>query len=54
MQMAPTYKHPAYRVDFLVKLNTPKRVVSIIIEYDGFKENFTNIDQANAANYGDY
>ena len=53
-QLDPTYKHPAYRVDFLLKLNTPKRAVSIILEYDGFKEHFTNREQANAANYGDY
>ena len=41
-------------MDFLVKIQTPNKTVSIIIEYDGFKEHFVDLDRVNAANYGDY
>ena len=29
-------------------------VHNIIIEYDGFKEHFTNLDEVDASNYGHY
>jgi very-short-patch-repair endonuclease len=53
-QLDPTYRHPDYRVDFLLKVNTPSRTVSIIIEYDGFKEHFTNLADVDASNYREY
>jgi very-short-patch-repair endonuclease len=53
-QLDPTYKHPAYRVDFLLKVQSQKGPINIIIEYDGFKEHFTNLTEVDAANYGDY
>jgi hypothetical protein len=52
-QLDPTYHHPSYKVDFLVKVVRDKSV-SIIIEYDGFKEHFTNLDEVDASNYGVY
>jgi AAA domain len=53
-QLDPGYRHPAYRVDFLVKVQSSKGVISIIIEYDGFKEHFTNLKDVDARNHEDY
>ena len=53
-QLDPTYRHPNYMVDFLLKLNASNRTLSIIVEYDGFKEHFTDIDKVNASNYQEY
>ena len=55
-QLDPGYRHPEYRVDFLLKIRsgTNKGVISIIIEYDGFKEHFTNLDKVDAYNHEDY
>ena len=53
-QLDPGYRHPAYRVDFLVRIRTTKGVISVIIEYDGFKEHFTNLANVNAHNHEDY
>lgn len=37
----PTYSHPAYKVDFLMRLTTPdEKIVQAIIEYDGFEFHF--------------
>jgi hypothetical protein len=53
-QLDPTYRHPAYKVDFLVRVTTPSRVVSIVLEYDGFKEHFTDLEKVDAYNHEDY
>ena len=53
-QLDPTYQHPNYKVDFLLKISGAGKSVSIIIEYDGFKEHFTDLDEVDAANYGLY
>ncbi|MEX1205701.1 MAG: AAA domain-containing protein [Dongiaceae bacterium] len=53
-QLDPSYRHPAYRVDFLMKVQSDKGGISIIIEYDGFKEHFTDLAKADAYNYEDY
>ena len=53
-QLDPLYKHPNYRVDFLAKIQTGLKVHNIIIEYDGFKEHFTNLDEVDASNYSQY
>jgi superfamily I DNA and/or RNA helicase len=53
-QLDKTYRHPAYRVDFLIKIKTKKGIAQIIIEYDGFKEHFTNLDEVDVNNYEDY
>ncbi len=44
-QLDPTYKHPAWRVDFLLVCRTPKGTLHIVVEYDGFEYHF---DRANA------
>lgn len=53
-QLDPTYHHPNYKVDFLLQIATPGKVIPIIIEYDGFKEHFTDLDSVDASNYGVY
>ena len=53
-QLDPGYRHPAYRVDFLVKVKSGRGVVSIIVEYDGFKEHFTDLERVDAHNFEDY
>ena len=48
------YDHPAYRVDFLLQLRVDAKVYNLIIEYDGFKEHFTDLDEVDALNYHHY
>jgi hypothetical protein len=38
-------------LDFLVKVQSGKGVISIIIEYDGFKEHFTDLEKVDAYNH---
>lgn len=49
-QLDKTYEHPAFKVDFLLVFENQK----IIIEYDGFKEHFTNREMVNQYNYRHY
>lgn len=54
-QLDKTYNHPNYKVDFLlVYKDEGHREHKIIIEYDGFREHFRNIDEINEFNYQDY
>lgn len=54
-QLEKTYNHPNYKVDFLlVYKDESHKEHKIIIEYDGFSEHFTNIDEVNEFNYQDY
>ncbi len=54
-QLEKTYNHPNYIVDFLlVYKDEGHREHKIIIEYDGFREHFTNIGEINEFNYEDY
>lgn len=53
-QLDPSYKHPNYKVDFLVKVVGQKTTAQIIIEYDGFKEHFTDLEDVDASNYEHY
>ncbi len=39
-QLDPHYRHPAWRVDFLVSVETASGVVYVVIEYDGFEYHF--------------
>ncbi|MHC8508622.1 MAG: AAA domain-containing protein [Rhodospirillales bacterium] len=52
-QLDPTYRHPKYKVDFLVKVHGGGNSADIIIEYDGF-EHFDNLSEVDAFNYQDY
>ena len=50
----PTYSHPAYKVDFLVRLQAEGGSQQCIIEYDGFEYHFDNRDRVNATNWNSY
>ena len=51
-QLDKTYNHPNYKVDFLlVYKDETHREHKIIIEYDGFREHFKEIDEINEFNY---
>lgn len=49
-----TYKHPMYRVDFLVRFAIDGRQRDIIIEYDGFEYHFQNWDKIDSGNWYEY
>lgn len=49
-QLDRTYKHPDYKVDFLLIFGDQR----IIIEYDGFKEHFVDHKDMNEVNYSYY
>ncbi len=53
-QLDPTYDHPNYKVDFLIKITGSTSSIHIIVEYDGFKEHFTLLDDVDASNYEHY
>lgn len=55
-QLDKTYNHPNYKVDFLlVYKDETHKDHKIIIEYDGFREHFKEIDEMiNGFNYRDY
>lgn len=53
-QLDPTYKHPAWRVDFLLTYNAPAGPVHIVIEYDGFEFHFQKDRPVNVGNYERY
>ncbi|KAF3997975.1 AAA domain-containing protein [Glaciimonas immobilis] len=50
-QLDPSYKHPAFRCDFLLTYSTGGGYIRVIIEYDGFAEHFVNRDKVTAHNY---
>jgi very-short-patch-repair endonuclease len=54
-QLDRTYKHPHYKVDFLlVYKDENKNENKIVMEYDGFKEHFNDLEQVNEFNYTEY
>lgn len=54
-QLDISYQHANYKVDFLlVYKDENHREHKIIIEYDGFREHFKNIDEVNEFNYKNY
>ena len=48
------YKHPMYRVDFLLRFNINGSRRDIIIEYDGFEFHFDNRSEVDAGNWRYY
>lgn len=50
----PTYTHPAYKVDFLVRLKTENGIHQIIIEYDGFEFHFDERSRVDTSNWKSY
>ncbi len=53
-QLDPTYSHPNYKVDFLLRVKGERETLRIVLEYDGFKEHFTDLDKVDASNYEFY
>lgn len=52
-QLDPTYQPPAWRVDFLITMQTDKGAVQIVIEYDGF-QHFVKGKQVHVGNHERY
>jgi very-short-patch-repair endonuclease len=53
-QLDPTYKHPAWRVDFLVTYTTDRGTSRIVVEYDGFEHHFQKGKEVNVGNHERY
>jgi len=53
-QLDPTYKHPAWRVDFLVTYVSDSGSASIVIEYDGFEYHFQKGKEVNVGTHERY
>lgn len=54
-QLDKAYNHPNYKVDFLLVYEDESfKEHKIIIEYDGFREHFKDIDEINESNYQAY
>jgi len=53
-QLDRTYNHPKYKVDFLLLYDDGSYRHRVIVEYDGFKEHFTNLEAVNEHNYDYY
>ena len=53
-QLDAAYTHPNYRCDFLFQYSDGDKSTNIIIEYDGFKEHFKDLESVNVFNYEDY
>jgi hypothetical protein len=39
-QLDPSYKHPSWRVDFLVSIDLEESVLYVVVEYDSFEYHF--------------
>jgi hypothetical protein len=39
-QLDPSYQHPEYRVDFLIRMSVGEREHQLVLEYDGFEYHF--------------
>ncbi len=53
-QLDPTYSHPAWRVDFLLTVQTEKSFMNIVVEYDGFEHHFVQGRDVNVGNHERY
>ena len=54
-QLDPEYSHPKYVCDFLLlHKGEAGNINQVIIEYDGFKEHFVNLEDVNEYNYKKY
>ena len=53
-QLDSTYSHPAYKVDFLIRLNTDAGIHNVIVEYDGFEFHFDDRSNVDAGNWQSY
>lgn len=39
-QLDPSYRHPDYRIDFLIRISTDNKFCQLALEYDGFEFHF--------------
>lgn len=53
-QLDPSYKHPAFKVDFLLTYTTDRGIVHIVIEYDGFEYHFKKDAEIDVGNHERY
>jgi len=53
-QLDPTYKHPAWRVDFLVTFLSDEGMARFVIEYDGFEHHFQKGKEVNIGSHERY
>lgn len=53
-QLDPTYKHPSWRVDFLITFTTDLGLARIVIEYDGFEYHFQKGKNVNSGSHERY
>jgi hypothetical protein len=53
-QLDPSYSHPEYRCDFLIRLYNGAGSLNVIIEYDGFAEHFVERHKIHSANWDRY
>lgn len=53
-QLDPTYKHPAWRVDFLLTYVSDGGLASIVVEYDGFEHHFQKGKEVNVGSHERY
>ena len=53
-QLDPTYKHPSYKVDFLLTYMHEKGIVHIVVEYDGFEYHFKQDAEIDSGNHERY
>lgn len=53
-QLDPTYKHPSWRVDFLVTFISDRGMARIVIEYDGFEHHFQKGKEVNVGSHERY
>lgn len=53
-QLDPTYKHPSWRVDFLVTFISDRGMARIVIEYDGFEHHFEKGKDVNIGSHERY
>lgn len=50
----PNYAHPAYKVDFLLRLRTENSLQQVIVEYDGFEHHFERYGHIDSGNWQYY
>ncbi|HEY2683760.1 MAG TPA: AAA domain-containing protein [Steroidobacteraceae bacterium] len=53
-QLDPTYKHPSWRVDFLITISSDNSVIYVVIEYDGFEYHFKKGAPVDVSNHERY
>ena len=50
----PTYTHPGYRADFLIRVRDDDATHSVIVEYDGFQYHFESHSDVDSGNWEQY